>query len=309
MDQFELKTMKEKLLISFSGGESSAYMTQWILKNKQDQFDIKVVFANTGEENENTLEFIQKCADYFGFNVVWVEAITDPKNGNGVKAKVVNFETAGRNGEPFEEVIKKHGIPNTSTPHCTREMKNHTIAAYMKQIGWKNYYTAIGIRIDEPHRINKNWKKLRHIYPLISNKFCPMTKPEINKFWDGMPFRIDLKGYEDNCKVCWKKSLRKLMTIALNHPERFVKFAEWEVKYENYIPESRKQNDKITVPIRFFRDNLSVADIIEMSKQKFEPAPDDRRVYKEYVQTVLFGHQLDIGGGPCGEETCEITEC
>jgi len=301
--------MKEKLLISFSGGESSAYMTQWLLKNKQDQFDIKIVFANTGEENENTLQFIQKCSDFFEFECVWVEAITDPKNGNGVKAKVVDFNTASRNGEPFEAVIQKHGIPNSSTPHCTREMKNHTINAYMRQIGWKNYYTAIGIRIDEPHRINANWKKRKHVYPLISSKLCPMTKPDINKFWDKMPFRIDLTGYEDNCKVCWKKSLRKLMTIARTHPERFDKFREWEVKYENFIPDSRKQNEKITVPIRFFRGNLSVEDIMQMSNEEFELAPDDRRIYQEYIQTELWGHQLDIGGGPCGEETCEISEC
>jgi hypothetical protein len=302
------KKGRAKLLISFSGGESSAYMTQWLLKNKLNEFDIKVVFANTGEENENTIEFTQKCDEYFGFNCIWVECVTDPKNGNGVRAKVVDFETASRNGEPFEAMINKHGIPNSSTPHCTRELKVRTISAYMRQIGWTDYYTAIGIRIDEPHRINKNWKKLKHIYPLISNKFCPMRKPQINQFWKDMPFRIDLKGYEDNCKVCWKKSLRKLMTIAKNYPERFEKFSEWESKYENYIPESRKQNDKITTPIRFFRDNLSVAEIFKLSKQDFEEAPDDRRIYAEYVQTELFGHMLDVGGGPCGEENCEISE-
>lgn len=300
--------MKHKLLISFSGGESSAYMTQWLLKNKQNEFDMKVVFANTGEENENTLEFIQQCDEYFGFNCIWIEAVTDFKNGNGVKAKIVDFKTASRNGEPFEAVIQKHGIPNSSTPHCTREMKAHVINAYIRSVGWKNFYTAIGIRIDEPHRIKKNWKELKHIYPLISGKFCPMNKPQINAYWDKMPFRIILKGYEDNCKVCWKKSLRKLMTIAKTHPERFEKFAEWENKYENYIPETRKKNEKIKVPVRFFRDNLSVNQIFELSKHSFELAPDDRRIYLEYTQTELFGHQLDIGGGPCGEENCEISE-
>lgn len=32
---------------------------------------------------------------------VWIEAITDQKHGNGVRAKVVNFETASRNGRKF----------------------------------------------------------------------------------------------------------------------------------------------------------------------------------------------------------------
>ena len=53
-------------------------------------------------------------------NVVWVESITNPEYRKGVTAKVVSFVTASRNGEPFEAMIKKHGIPNITQPHCTR---------------------------------------------------------------------------------------------------------------------------------------------------------------------------------------------
>lgn len=43
-----------RCLISFSGGETSAYMTQWMLKEKlYDEY--LVVFANTGQENEACL--------------------------------------------------------------------------------------------------------------------------------------------------------------------------------------------------------------------------------------------------------------
>ena len=71
--------MKKKLLISFSGGETSAFMAQWLWNNKQHEFDMIFVFANTGEENEETLEFVEKCSDYFGFNVIWVEANVNSK--------------------------------------------------------------------------------------------------------------------------------------------------------------------------------------------------------------------------------------
>ena len=119
--------MKEKLLISFSGGRTSAYMTWWLLNYKRDLYEMLVVFANTGKEREETLEFVRDCDNYFGFNTVWIEAVTNPKNTYGVTAKVVNFESADRKGTPFEEVIKKHGLPNQHMPHCSRQMKKEAI--------------------------------------------------------------------------------------------------------------------------------------------------------------------------------------
>ena len=67
-------------------------------------------FANTGQEHEKTLEFINNCDMHFGFNTVWIEAVTHPNKKKASTAKVVNFETASRKGEPFG-VISKYGIP------------------------------------------------------------------------------------------------------------------------------------------------------------------------------------------------------
>jgi len=36
---------------------------------------------------------------------------------------LVTFETASRNGEPFEEMIQKYGITNMQSPQCTRNLK------------------------------------------------------------------------------------------------------------------------------------------------------------------------------------------
>ena len=36
----------KKLVISFSGGRTSGYMTKKILDTKRDEYDIKVIFAN-----------------------------------------------------------------------------------------------------------------------------------------------------------------------------------------------------------------------------------------------------------------------
>lgn len=67
--------MKKKALISFSGGETSGYMLWWLLTHKSEEYDFTITFANTGRENEETLEFVKKCGDYFNVNIIWLEAV------------------------------------------------------------------------------------------------------------------------------------------------------------------------------------------------------------------------------------------
>ena len=104
--------MKKKLFVSFSGGETSGYMC-WYLKNqRQNDFEMIFVFANTGEENEETLKFVDQCDKEFDLNLVWIEAVFNPEFGIGTNYKIVNYKTASRNGEPFKDGISKLGIPN-----------------------------------------------------------------------------------------------------------------------------------------------------------------------------------------------------
>ena len=99
------------ILVSFSGGRTSAYMTKQILdKNKGD--NIVVVFANTGQETEETLKYIDNFDKVYGFNTVWIEAITHHNIRKGCTHKVVSYETACRDGSVFMEMVKKYGVPN-----------------------------------------------------------------------------------------------------------------------------------------------------------------------------------------------------
>ena len=226
--------VKKKLLVSVSGGETSLFVAIWLWLHKQDEYEMIFVFANTGQENEETLIFLKKCAEYFGINIIWIEADVKEGKGNGTRFKLTDFENASRNGEPFEAVIKKYGIPNTSFLHCTRELKMNPIKAYAKSIwGKEKYYLAIGIRIDEFDRMNANKDKLRIIYPLIAKEMQPMTKPMINFWWKQQPFRLELKGYQGNCITCYKKSDKKLFQIAKENPKAFDFFDRMEQLYGN----------------------------------------------------------------------------
>jgi len=100
----------KNLLVSFSGGETSAFMAQW-LNNHYKEFgyeNIVFVFANTGLENEQTLEFVEKCDKHFNLKIQWIEADIIHKYRKGTNFYKTDFINASRNGEPFEEFIKKY---------------------------------------------------------------------------------------------------------------------------------------------------------------------------------------------------------
>lgn len=291
--------LKDKLLVSFSGGETSAYMLWWILKNWSNKYEIKVVFANTGQENEETLLFVKKCSEYFNVEVIWVEAVVNPEHKKGTTHKVVNFETAERNGKIFESMISKYGIPNPATPHCNRELKMSPIKSYLRSIGWKQYYSAIGIRVDEFDRMNPKSKEKKLLYPLISNK--PMTKAKINYWWSQQPFRLELKGYQGNCKTCWKKSDAKLFTLINEDITQFDFFENMEIKYSNFVPESRiklmiEKGESIPERTYFFRKNRTVQDLVNEALNFKRIITDDSQIFE--TQIDLF----DL----LEEESCDI---
>lgn len=295
--------MKKNLCLSFSGGRTSAFMTQWCLKNLQEDYNMVVVFANTGQEHEKTLEFVDKCDKYFRFNAVWVEAIVNPEHGKGIRARIVDFKTASRIGEPFEAVISKYGIPNQAFPHCSRDLKLTPIQSYLKeQLGWTDYYTAIGIRADEHKRLN--WEKAKEnklIYPLANMNRT--TRYNINEFWSKMPFDLEIKSYQGNCTWCWKKSLRKLMTIALENPEAFNFPKQMEKKYGEFIPANKSRNQQnIKTPINFFRGNQSVEDLFEEAKFPFKKAIDESKDLNNQLE--IWDDFLDANNGCV--ESCEV---
>jgi len=305
---FDLTDKQQKvknLLVSFSGGETSAFMAQW-LNNHYEKLGYEnnvFVFANTGLENEQTLEFVERCDKHFGLNVQWIEANVIHEYKKGTTFYRTDFDNASRNGEPFEQVISKYGIPNQANPQCTRELKGGPISVFGKQ--WFNgekYHTAIGIRQDEADRMNEKAKQKGFIYPLIDRKMIASTKPMINFYWKSMPFRLELKGYQGNCATCWKKSDKKLYQIAKENLKAFDFMDRMEQKYGNFFPPQRiekwkNEGKEIPKDITFFRNNRSAKQIIEESKKWNGKIINDADKYT---------YQLDLIGG----DSCEVfSEC
>ena len=219
--------------ISFSGGRTSAYLLYKILEANNGIPDrAKVLFQNTGREMPQTYDFIQKCAEKWNVQVTWLEYYYKEKPG----VKVVNHNSASRNGEPFDQLIKhKRILPNTTMRYCTVELKIHTSKRYLKSIGWKNWHNAVGIRADEPDRL-KDKKLDNNITPWRPLVSAQVTKETIDCFWAKQDFCLDLpvvngKTMYGNCDGCFLKSEAQQVMLLREHPQRY---AWWENKEQEY---------------------------------------------------------------------------
>lgn len=242
------------------------FMAIWIAENWRDKYNMIFVFANTGAEHPLTLKFVDMISYVWSINIVWVEADVHPLKGVGTDFRVVTYETASRNYEPFDAVVNKYGVANKSYPHCNRELKLAPIHKYAMSIFGGNqfelYDTAIGIRADEVDRIQKNAVQDNLIYPLIGDH--PMTKQEVVDWWKGQVYDLEIPEHYGNCLTCFKKSDRKLATISIEKPEWFDKQRGWEVR-------SSLIGSKDGRPRYIYRSNKSVDDIFAISKgEKFE---------------------------------------
>jgi len=285
--------MKETMFVSFSGGRTSAYMARWLLDNKSDEYDFIFTFANTGLEHEKTLEFIDKCDKAWGLNLVWLEAVVNPEFGKGIRHRIVSFDTASRKGEPFEALIAKEGIPNAARPRCNHRLKVLVMESYRKSLGFKpEHLTAIGIRSDEADRINlKAIEEGNACYPLVQLK--PTTKAQVIDWWSQQDFDLEIAEHYGNCVTCWKKSDRKLMTIAAEEPERF-EFMRRMEKEHKLTHLGSEEGGRL-----FFRKHKTVDDIFEMASKPFKKFVD----HKPELQLGLLD-DLDLSGG-CSE-SCDI---
>lgn len=205
-------------LISFSGGRTSAYMLYQILQAHGGALpdDVVVAFANTGKEREETLRFVHECGTRWNVPIRWVEW-RDTEAG----FEEVGYNSASRNGEPFDVLIdKKQRLPNGQERWCTEFLKVRPIFALMRALGHGepgNYREAIGLRHDEGHRILKGLARAEKdkrlvTYPLSKGR---VTKRDVRAFWFGSEdgryetgtkpqgFDLELPDLWGNCDFCF----------------------------------------------------------------------------------------------------------
>jgi 3'-phosphoadenosine 5'-phosphosulfate sulfotransferase (PAPS reductase)/FAD synthetase len=221
--------------ISFSGGRTSAYMLWRVLQeNNGLPEEAKVCFANTGKEDDATLRFVDRCSKEWGVPIVWVEYAEAEETKD--RFRVVTFETASRDGEPFEAIIRRRNyLPNPVSRFCTVEMKVRAIHRYLKSIGWTEWDSMLGIRADEQRRLAKigNQDYGKHEEKIAPLGRAGVTKEMVGEFWRNQPFDLELPNingvtYHGNCDLCFLKGTSQTMSLIQEKPERAIWWAKME---------------------------------------------------------------------------------
>lgn len=236
-------TLDGPTCVSFSGGRTSAYMLRKLLMHYSGALpeDCHVVFTNTGKEDEATLRFVRDCADIWRVPIVWVEYRPD----GWVQ---VDFASASRNGEPFEELIRKRNyLPNPVARFCTVELKILRAVDYMRSLGYAEHEVLVGFRADEPTRLAKlradpsgGTKGVERRAPLAADG---ITKWDVGNFWSRSDFDLALPNINGttpggNCDLCFLKPSATVLSLIQQRPSRGV----WWAAQEHSITNAKIKN-------------------------------------------------------------------
>ena len=256
-------------VISFSGGRTSAYMLKHVLDAHEGALPsgVHVVFANTGKERQETLDFVRECAARWRVEITWVEF--DPAAPDSTR--IVNYETASRDGEPLRAAIDTRPTPhlfNVVSRYCTATTKMRRISKFMLRSGYPRWNAVLGIRADEPRRVEKNkardGRDRQNIYmPLAS---LGVTNEDVLAWWGEQPFGLQLPtvGGETiggNCDLCPLKAKWKILLAMRENPSS----AQWWIDREVEMGERTKRIARTGAGedrrARFLKSGVSYAEL------------------------------------------------
>lgn len=258
-------------VVSFSGGRTSGYLLWQVLQAFGGTLpeDVAVVFCNTGKERPETLDFVNECAGTWGVAVRWLEYRRKAQH----KFVEVDYATASRQGEPFEQLIAaKALLPNVVMRYCTQWLKIKASNRFVRHVlGWADYTNAVGLRADEPWRVAKlrpDKKSCPGEDPIAPLHRAGATLADVTAFWKAQPFDLRLRPHEGNCDLCFLKGQGKLVEIMRDRPD----LAAWWVEQEQRF----QGKTRLEEAGRFRKNAPSYAATLKMAQeQKVFDWPDD----------------------------------
>lgn len=253
------KVTKIANVLMCSGGKTSGFMLRQQLDANPNYRDEWItIFCNTGREMPQTLDFVHEMETRWQVPIVWLEYTRVPaasiqagifptprRNLNLAKAaergehthwfRIVNYETASRNGEPFDELLDwMTALPNVVSRVCSVQLKMRTAMRYLFSIGVTGYNVSVGIRTDESHRAAQilascdSYEQPR--FPLIDGK---IDERDVLEFWKSNDFTLELEPHQGNCDFCFLKAKWKRVLMAQENPDKLIWWKQWESTKSN----------------------------------------------------------------------------
>ncbi|WP_036384895.1 hypothetical protein [Muricauda sp. MAR_2010_75] len=253
---------KKKLVISVSGGRTSAFMARYIqTSSKYNDFEKLFVFANTGLERPETIQFLKDMVTYWGLPLYSIEGEYSTIMGVGVKHRIVDFKSLDMDGVVFKNSIvhvnkgKFNGLPSSANPYCSDRLKVRPIKHFAKSFfGSNDFINAVGYRFEDmPKRITISSLELNKkiIAPLLTDFNFPISNYHLDSFWRKEPFSLKIPSSLGNCRLCFKKSDLNLIRTIRNEESKYLDF---------YYRLEKEYHDT------FFRGKKSIIDLINDSK-------------------------------------------
>jgi 3'-phosphoadenosine 5'-phosphosulfate sulfotransferase (PAPS reductase)/FAD synthetase len=242
-------------ILSISGGKDSAALA-FYLRDTRPEIKFEYVFFDTGEELQETYDYLEKLEHALGIKVDFIH----PKKS-------------------FEKLLQQYNnfLPSPTERWCTRRLK---LDAFLEHAKEDSIYNYVGIRADEnrtgllPHSDD-----FKTIMPFVEDG---ITLNDVKRILDengiGLPkyyepvydkeFDISYNRSRSGCYFCFFMRQIEWVWLLEKHPEKFWKAAKFEQSGFNWIKD---------LPLEEFAKPENIARVKE-SYKKYEEYKKNHKI-------------------------------
>jgi 3'-phosphoadenosine 5'-phosphosulfate sulfotransferase (PAPS reductase)/FAD synthetase len=245
--------MKDKIICWWSGGITSAVACK-IGIDLYGKENVRVIFIDTHNEDDDTYRFMKDCADWYGIEI---ETISSTKH------------------ESVQAVwLKYKALNNASGAVCSSEMKRQVRENWQKENTWN--HQVFGFELDEAKRAKGmvlNHAKTKPIFPLmmygLNKKDCIDI---VSKAGIDPPNMYKLGFLNNNCfkTGCVQGGIGYWQKMKRDFPDKFNAMAEME----------HRITDKKGKPVTMLKDQSKGGGLVFLKPHKDYPEIKDISMMK-----------------------------